>query len=69
MFKNIAAKIFNNDGNEVGELETSGVVIEALCAYRDQLIMSEENLSLETQSKLVIIRMVIDDVLSNRPVK
>lgn len=59
------AKIFSKTGNEVKTIRSDEVVIDALCAYRDQLILSGDE-SLETKSKLAILAFEIEDVLERR---
>lgn len=71
MFKSNIAKIFNKSGknrDEVVTITTENVVLEALCAYRDQLIMSDEN-NLETAAKLSLVHLAIEDTWLNTPVK
>lgn len=61
MFKNIAKVWKKHD--EVTTIKTDEVVLEALCAYRDRLIVSEdwEN-NLDVAAKLSLIAIAIDEV-------
>lgn len=58
---NIIAKIFNKDGKEIKTITADEVELEALCAYRDNLIVSDDYETLVTQSKLKLVYMLIDD--------
>lgn len=60
MFKNIA-KVFKKH-DEVQEFKTNEVVLEALCAYRDRLIVSKDLENLEVAAKLSLIAIAIDEV-------
>lgn len=59
---NLIAKIFSKNGTEEKTITSDQVVLEALCAYRDQLIQSDDWQTLEVQSKLSILAAEISDV-------
>lgn len=64
MFKNVVAKVFNTK-EEVKDYSKDEIILEALCAYRDKVIMSENH----DFNKLVKIQEAIDEIVLNMPVK
>lgn len=83
MFKSNVAKIFNRKRNEdlvatedyITTITTEQVVLEALCAYRDKLIMMHDGsgftyeTNLEIAAKLALIHVAIEEAWQNTPVK
>jgi flagellar biosynthesis regulator FlbT len=83
MFKSNVAKIFNRKRNEdvvatmeyIETITTEQVVLEALCAYRDKLIMMDDTsgftseTNLEIAAKLSLIHLAIEDAWQNTPVR
>lgn len=65
----VIGKIFDKEGNEIATITTGEVVLEALCAHRDKLIMSEDYGSLETQTKIGILNKQIVEIWRKIPVR
>jgi hypothetical protein len=61
MFKTIV-KIVNKDKTPEVVYSAPSVVLDALCAYRDQLIMSDEYDTPAVRAKLMILHVQIQDV-------
>lgn len=59
----IIAKMFNKDRHEIGSLTSDEVVIEALCAYRDDILLSDEWDTSLNQARLAIIAIEIGNAL------
>ena len=64
MFKTFI-KRHSNDGTVVETIDSKSVVLEALCAYRDNLIMSDTYETAETQTKLLALHVEINDLLDD----
>ena len=64
MFDTIIAKVFNRTGSEAKSITTNEVILEALCAQRDRLIMSDEYGSSENTAKLALTHFAIDDLIA-----
>jgi hypothetical protein len=59
MFKNIVAKLRNEESKKIEMISKDEVVLKALCAYRDVQIMSDDS-NLE---ELCLIGLAIDDIV------
>lgn len=65
--KNVIAKI-RNRRNSAEEITRSSVIIEALCAHRDKLIMSKDYRKPEIQAQLLILQAEIVALWNSTPV-
>ena len=63
MFKNFIAKKFNKNV-ENQEVPANTIVLEALCAYKEKLVMADEI----DFDKIVLTQMAIQDVWTKLPV-
>jgi hypothetical protein len=61
MFKTMVVKAFSKNGTEVAEVTDDGIVLEALCAYRDILIMSDDYDTPLVHAKLMLLHQEIYD--------
>jgi glutamate mutase epsilon subunit len=68
MFAKIVAKVFNKDNEEIAEVSTDEVVLKALCAYRDNLVMSDKSNFDQINPELILIGQAINDIVNNMKV-
>jgi hypothetical protein len=67
MIKKAVDKLFNKDNEEIEDVSTDEVVLKALCAYRDNLIMSNPVVGDDMVELMLITKAIRNHI--NKPIK
>lgn len=62
MCREIVSLTMNDETGELEEISSYSVMVDALCAYRDSLIVKEDLTGLE-RDKLTMLNLMIEDAI------